>query len=119
MAHKEIQRRKSPVGSDFNDTVIQMLREDVAFREEYIKETLSEKDPQALIISLRRIIDAVGGIGWLSKQTGLNRTQLYRTVSKDGKPEYFTLTKILNVMGMHFTVERNSKKRSKLAKSVV
>jgi probable addiction module antidote protein len=110
MAVKGLLKRKSPAGSTFNETVIQMLKNDPAFREEYIRETLKEDDPQMLILSLRKVIDAMGGVGVLSKETNLNRTQLYRTLSKQGKPEYFTLTRILNYLGLHFSVERNKKR---------
>jgi len=115
MAVKELIKHKSPIGSAFDETIIQMLRDDPAFREEYIKETLKEDDPQMLVLSLRKVIDAIGGVSALSKETGLNRTQLYRTLSKQGKPEYFTLTRILEYLGLHFSIERN-KKRTKLIK---
>lgn len=108
-------KRKSPIGSSFDETVVQMLKDDPAFREEYIRATLKEDDPQMLILSLRKVIDAVGGVSTLSKETGLNRTQLYRTLSKDGKPEYFTLTRILKYLGLHLSITRN-KKRTKFAK---
>jgi probable addiction module antidote protein len=87
-----------------------MLRNDSAFREEYIKETLKEDDPQMLILSLRKVIDAIGGISVLSRETKLNRAQLYRTLSPHGQPEYFTLTRILAYLGLHFSVERNQKR---------
>lgn len=115
MAVKELLKHKSPAGSTFDETIIQMLKHDPAFREEYIKETLREDDPQMLILSLRKVIDAIGGVSTLSRKTRLNRTQLYRTLSKRGKPEYFTLTRILEYLGLHFSVERNQK-RTKVAK---
>jgi len=87
-----------------------MLREDPGFREEYIQQTLKDDDPRMLILSLRKVVDAVGGISALSKETKLNRTQLYRTLSEKGKPEFFTLARILNYLGLHFCVERNARR---------
>jgi|WetSurMetagenome_2_1015567.scaffolds.fasta_scaffold944642_1 probable addiction module antidote protein len=110
---KPSKKHKGPTERNFDDLVVEQLRKDVKFREEYIKQTLEEDDPQSLILCLRRLVNAVGGVGLVAKETGFNRTQLYRTLSEHGRPEYLTLNKILSFLGMHFTVESN-KRRQKL-----
>jgi probable addiction module antidote protein len=100
----------SSLGTSFDEMMVQMLRKDPAFREEYIRQSVEEGDPQALLDCLRHVVDAVGGIGALSKDIGLNRSQLYRTLSKEGRPEFSTVTKVLRWLGLHLTVERDRKK---------
>ena len=102
-------RIKSPIGEDFDDVVIEELRNDVGFREEYIKKMVSETDPKMLVIALQRVVEAVGGVGIVAQGTGLNRTHLYPVLSGSASPEYITLSKILKFVGMHFTVERDKK----------
>ena len=99
----------SPLGTRLDEMVVQMLRKDPAFREEYIRQNIEEGDPQELLDCLRRVVDAAGGIGALSKAIGLNRSQLYRTLSKEGRPEFSTVTKVLKWLGLHLTVERDRK----------
>jgi len=110
MAVKRSIKPASPVGNTFDEIVVQMLRCDHAFREAFIQETLQEQNPQQLILSLRQVIDALGGISVLAKETALNRKQLYRMLSQRGKPDFFTLTRILNYLGLHLSVERNEER---------
>lgn len=111
MTDKSTMKKKvnSPVGEDFDSFVIEELRRDPAFREEYIKDMVSESDPKMLIIALQRVVDVVGGVSAVAEATGLSRTGLYRTLSGEVSPDYISMTKILEFVGMHFTVERNKK----------
>jgi probable addiction module antidote protein len=102
-------KKVSPVGEDFDDVVVEQLRNDPAFRVEYIKSMVNETNPQLLVMSLQRVVEAIGGVGIVAKATGLNRTNLYRVLSGTVSPEYITLSKILDFIGMHFTVEINKK----------
>lgn len=109
MSAKTETKTKSPIGGDFDELVIDELRRDHAFRAEYLKRMVSETDPQMLVMSLQRVVEAVGGVGIVAEGTGLNRQNLYRALSGTVSPEYITLSKILNFVGMHFTVEKNKK----------
>lgn len=102
-------KQTSAKGRTLDETVVEMLKNDPAFREEYIRQMLKEDDPQMLVLSLRKVVAAIGGFAPLARETGLNRTQLYRTLSEDGKPEFLTLAAILRFLGMHFTIERDHK----------
>ena len=50
------------------------------------------------------IIDARGGMSYLSQVTHLSRETLYRTLSEDGNPRLDTLRKILGAMGLRVSV---------------
>ena len=61
---------------------------------------LEEQDPKLLMLALRNVADATGGISALAEQTGLNRESLYKTLSPEGNPELATLLKIVRVLGL-------------------
>jgi len=73
-------------------------------RAEYLKAVLSENDESLLMLAIREIIDSMGGIGKLSKETGLARESLYRTLSENGNPRFSTLFKVLDNMGLQLSV---------------
>ncbi|MCP5006012.1 MAG: putative addiction module antidote protein [Planctomycetes bacterium] len=55
--------------------------------------------------ALKDVTDArVGSMAALSKQTHLNREQLYKTLSKKGNPRLETLTKVLHALGLRISV---------------
>ena len=53
----------------------------------YINAAASGDDPGALLQALRNVAEAHGGITKVAARAGLNRQQLYRTLSSDGNPE--------------------------------
>ena len=57
-------------------------------------------DIKSLLISLRHIVDAKGGIATLAEKTNLNKQTLYRTLSLEGNPRFDTLTAILKALGV-------------------
>jgi DNA-binding phage protein len=44
---------------------------------------------------LKTVIDSQGGIGVISKKTGINRQHLYKMFSEDGNPTFSRFTKVL------------------------
>ncbi|MBW2690837.1 MAG: putative addiction module antidote protein [Deltaproteobacteria bacterium] len=76
--------------------------EDVAI---YIEAALEEDDPAVLLLALRNVADSKGGMTMMSKQTGLSRESLYRTLSENGNPKISTLFSIIKALGLHLTVK--------------
>lgn len=70
----------------------------------YLSAAAAEDDPGAFLQALRNVTEAMGGISRIASRTGLNRQQLYRTLSKQGNPELRSLTKILDASGLQFIV---------------
>lgn len=66
----------------------------------YLSIAAKDDDPAAFPQALRNVTEAMGGISTIAERTGLNRQQLYRTLSKDGNPELRSLTKILDASGV-------------------
>ena len=99
----------SPKGGEFKDTIVRELKEDAAFREEYLKDLLIEQELPMLALGLRDLIEALGGIGKLSKETGLNRQNLYKSLSGKVRPDFPTLLKIINFAGFDLSIKKKSK----------
>lgn len=73
---------------------------DVAL-EEYAK----DREKSALLLALKDIAAARGGLGRLARQANLNRAHVYRALSTRGNPRLDTMEKILNSLGFRLSVE--------------
>ncbi len=71
----------------------------------YLEEILADGDMEMFTAALKDVADArVGSMMALSRQTHLNREQLYKTLSKKGNPRLETLTKVLHAVGLRISV---------------
>ena len=104
-----------PAGGSLDETIIKALKEDEGFRREYLNDLLHEQDVKLIALSLRPLVVALGGIGKLSKETGMGRESLYKSLSGKVRPDFPTLIKIINFAGYDFSVV---KKRSGKTKSL-
>lgn len=66
------------------------------------------EDPDAeqseLVVVLRQMAKAHGGVQALASKVNLNPTQLYRTLSPQGNPGLSSLMAILRALGLHLAV---------------
>jgi probable addiction module antidote protein len=58
-----------------------------------------------LLIALRRVAEAQGGIAKVAKAAGVERESLYRALSATGNPRLSTLVAATKAMGLILTVE--------------
>ncbi len=63
----------------------------------YLNAVSAHGNVRYLLVALRNVVEAQGGIGRLANKTKLSRTTLYRTLSETGNPEFNTLEAILAV----------------------
>ncbi|MDX3895272.1 addiction module antidote protein [Pusillimonas sp.] len=66
---------------------------------------LEDGDQGELLIALRQLAQAFGGVQAVAKQAHLNPTQLYRTLSPTGNPALSSLTAILRAMGLRLAIQ--------------
>ncbi len=94
---------------------IEELRGDPEFAAEYLKAALEDGDePRVLLIALRRLAEAKGGIASVAKKAGIKRESLYRALSERGNPRLSTLTAVMKAVGLKLTVDSTvSKRRAK------
>jgi probable addiction module antidote protein len=97
---------KRKVSISHDDAIVAELRRDPEFAAEYLKAALEDEDePQVLLIALRHLAEAKGGLAKIAKAAGIERESLYRALSKRGNPRLSTLTAVTKALGLKLTVE--------------
>ncbi|HET9136399.1 MAG TPA: addiction module antidote protein [Candidatus Kapabacteria bacterium] len=81
----------------------------------YLKVSFEDEDPRMFLTALRRVAQANGGLSALAKETGLNRENLYRTLSPKGNPKLGNIDAVLRSFGMKLSVEQVPRTRRKAA----
>jgi probable addiction module antidote protein len=66
---------------------------------------LEDGDQSELLIALRQMTKAFGGVQTVAETAQLSTTQLYRTLSPDGNPVLSSLSAILRAMGLRLAVQ--------------
>lgn len=72
---------------------------------ELLNSILEDGCQSELLIALRQMTKAFGGVHKVAEQAHLNPTQLYRTLSSKGNPEFKSLSAILKAMGLRLAVQ--------------
>ncbi len=91
------------------ECVLDRLRKDPAFAVEYLKAAMEDVDePRVLLIALRRIAEARGGIAQVARRAGVERESLHRALSGRGNPRFSTLSAVAKAVGLRLTVESAS-----------
>lgn len=89
-----------------HDTAMaEVFRKDPAYAAELLNSILEDGEQAELLIALRQMAEAFGGVRTIAKEAHLNPTQLYRTLSDKGNPEVRSLSAILRAMGLRLAVE--------------
>ena len=66
---------------------------------------LEDGDETDLMLALRALSKAFGGVQEVARQADVNAHTLYRTLSEKGNPELRTLSAILKAMGMRLAIQ--------------
>jgi probable addiction module antidote protein len=97
-------KRKASTSHD--EAVVAELRASPEFAAEYLRAALEEDDePGVLLVALRRVAEARGGIAKVAKAAGIERESLYRALSVRGNPRLSTLVAVAKAVGLKLTVE--------------
>lgn len=80
-------------------------RNGTTFTLEVVNGILEDGDQAELLIVLRQMVEAFGGVQAVAEQAHLNPTQLYRTLSPKGNPALNSLLAILKAMGLRLAVQ--------------
>ena len=88
----------------YRDSLVAALR-DPQEAAAYLDAALEAGDRAAFLLAIRKVIDALGGMTLIARNTGLNRENLYRVLSEQGNPELNSLEKLLKALGLRLAVE--------------
>lgn len=88
-----------------DEAMAELYHSDPALALDVINGILEDGDQAELLIVLRQLAQAFGGVQVVAEQAHLNPTQLYRTLSPQGNPALNSLTAILKAMGLRLAVQ--------------
>jgi probable addiction module antidote protein len=71
---------------------------------EYLTEAL-ETDDDAFIAKAISTVARAQGMGVVAEAAGVDRTNLYRALSGDAKPEFETIRKVLGALGVQLVAK--------------
>lgn len=87
------------------EATLESFRRDPQFAADYLNAVLEDGEQDEVMLALRRMAGAFGGVGRIAEVSDLNATTLYRTLSQRGNPELRSLIAILRAMGLRITVQ--------------
>jgi probable addiction module antidote protein len=97
---------KSKASISHDEAMVRELRANPDFAAEYLRAALDDTDdPRVLLVALRRVAEARGGIAKVAKAAGIERESLYRALSAHGNPRLSTLVAVTKAMDLKLTLE--------------
>lgn len=71
----------------------------------YLNAVLEEGDKSAMLLALREVAQAHGGMATIAERAHVKRESLYQMLSARGNPELTSLFNILHGMGLTITIQ--------------
>jgi len=105
--------KKVPRDRSHDEAMAEHFRENPAYAVELLNAILEDGDQGELLIALRQMTKAFGGVSTVAEKADLNPTQLYRTLSEHGNPELASLAAILKAMGFRLAIQPIKARASK------
>lgn len=90
---------------DHEEAMAELFQQDPAYALTLLNSILEDGDQGELLIALRQLAKAFGGLQSVAEKAQLNPTQLYRTLSAEGNPALSSISAILRAMGLRLAVE--------------
>ena len=87
-----------------DDAIADMYKDDPALAAAVLDSVLADGNKGDLLIVLRQMSKAFGGISKLAEAAKLNKTQIYRILSRNGNPTIGSMGAILKTMGLRLSV---------------
>ena len=101
--------KKQPASRPHNAAVVELLKADPDFANEYLAAALEEADEpggQTALLAALRHVDEAQGMAAVAERAGIPRESLYRALGPNGNPTIKTLLAVLGAAGLHLSVTR-------------
>ncbi len=85
--------------------VIERLRTRPKLAAAYVQAAIDAGDQAALLLALRTVAEARGGMSMVAEKTGLKRESVSRALSATGNPRLSSLNAILSAAGLQMAVK--------------
>lgn len=108
-------KTKTPASRSHETATIESFHSDPSYAAAYLDAVLEDGDQEEVMLALRRVSDAFGGVQKLAAVAKLNSTSLYRTLSPAGNPELRSIKALLKAMGMRLSVQPIKKSTRRVA----
>lgn len=103
--------RKQPASRTYDEAVIELLRSEQDFTNQYLATTMDEATEPggqvALLATLRHVAEAQG-MAAVAERAGIPRESLYRGLGPKGNPTIKTLLAVLGAVGLQLAVTRDA-----------
>jgi probable addiction module antidote protein len=71
----------------------------------YLEAVLEEGDQAAIMLAIRQVAQARGGVATVARKAKLTREATYKMLSKSGNPELRSLSAVLKATGLRISVK--------------
>lgn len=71
----------------------------------YLEAVIEDGDQAAIMLALRQVAQAQGGIAKIARKAKLTREATYKMLSRSGNPELRSLTAVLEAAGLRIAVK--------------
>ena len=88
----------------YEDWLIEQLK-NPAEAAAYLETVIEEGDQAAIMLALRQVAQAQGGVAHVARKAKLTREATYKMLSKSGNPELRSLTAVLAATGLRLAVK--------------
>lgn len=77
--------------------------QDPEFAQFYLEEALNDGFPNFLV-ALRQVVQAQKGMSALASEIEMGRESLYRSLSEEGNPQFVTVAKVIEALGLKLSI---------------
>lgn len=104
-------RRRAGASLPYESWLVERLK-DPAEAAAYLEAALEDGDQAVIMLALRQVAQAQGGVAEIARKAKLTREATYKMLSKSGNPELRSLSAVLKATGLRIAVKPIEKRPS-------
>ena len=105
---------RAAASAAYEDWLIERLK-DPREAAEYLEAAIDEADQAVLMLALRQVAHAQGGVAEIARRAKITREATYRMLSSRGNPELRSFKAILAAAGLRMAIKPAEPKRGRRA----